>query len=175
MSGRDQALKVRYQLFRMALLFLGSVAFVICAIWILRLDPSELRAFARERYHSFLLATWLAGSFCGICALFMAPAVFDRRTQLWIGSSGIYWRRWSKVEIPWAQISSAEIISMRGSRFVVLNLRDPTAYPGHGVAGLLSSIHRKMGFGDITISTGGLDRSADEILAAIDRFRGNAD
>ena len=153
--SRGQTIELRYKLSRMVMLFLVSVAFVAIGIWQATLDPSEIR--------------WSGTIFFGVCALVLAHLTFDRRPQVLIGPTGLIYRKW-KFEVPWSHIASVEINSSWRTKFIVLGLRNPNTYSGQGIGGRLSWILRRMGLGDIAIPIMGLDRSADDILAAIEHF-----
>jgi hypothetical protein len=174
MSGDDQTLEVRHRPHRAVLLLLISLVFVVGAVWLLMLEGDDASPDPGRHRWAYPWIMWGAIIFFGPCALFLARAIFDRRSQVTISRYGIRYRRWSRSEIPWSEITSAEVKFYRGNSFVTLHLRDPGRYPGHGILAWLAGANRAMGFGDLVIATATLDHSAEEILAAIERYSGKA-
>lgn len=88
-----------------------------------------------------------------------------------IGPEGVIWRRWSEQLVPWSAITRAAVRRVRYQRFVCLWLAEPAAYPPARRFGKLSRLNKTLGFGDLPLATGGLDRRTDELIAAIEVYR----
>lgn len=108
--------------------------------------------------------------FFGACAIVIARQFFHSGPVMEIGPHGIVWRRWSDQTIPWAAIERAERTSIQRQRFLSLWLSDPGAYRSSKMLGKLGSASTAMGFGDISLSAQGLDRSFEEMVAAVAAF-----
>lgn len=117
---------------------------------------------------------WIGG---GIAALFGLLAIGCVRQLLRtdpvieIGPEGVLWRRWSDQLVPWSAITRVAVRRVRYQRFVCLWLADPSAYPPARRFGKLSRVNKALGFGDLPLATGGLDRHTDELVAAIAAYR----
>jgi hypothetical protein len=155
---------------RVALLTLGSAAFVVAGLWmggVFGPPPSSSR-YSPE----FLFAIgWVSVVLFGLCGVMWIRRLFDGREQLRIGSAGIHAAHWSDQTIPWSEIVDVTTWSYRGQKAIVLHLRDRNRFPGRGIAGALASVNRNLTGGDITISLTGTDRRIDDALSSIERFR----
>lgn len=149
--------------FRLLLLILLAIGFVVAGAWIAGLFGPPPRA-GRE------WAGWLSMFFFGLCAVIAVPRLFDRSDQIVIDRNGVFWRRWSEMTIPWSAVQSWQIGQVRNQRFVCLSLRDAAQFPRAGVGALLGGVNRGMGFGDVALTAVGTDRSFDEMLAAVERW-----
>ena len=155
---------------RIALLVLGSVAFVVLGAWMVggfgpvpvspRYPPEEIFAVG-----------WLSVTFFGLCGAMWTRRLFDGREQLRIGPAGVRSASWSDQTIPWSEIVDVTTWSYRRQRAIILHLRNRGRFPGRGLAALLAGANRKLTGGDVAISLTGTSRSFDEALAAITRFR----
>jgi hypothetical protein len=167
----DQTVEVRHEPIRVILFFIGSMAFVAAGIWILTLDPSDLASSASPRYRWALpWLPWVSIPLFGAIALTLVRNLFDRRPQIVIGPNGFYWRKWSKVEIPWSEISKIELKSKGIAKYITMNLRDRARYPADGIIARFIWINGIRGYGDIALPMMGFDRSAKDILDVMERF-----
>ena len=114
---------------------------------------------------------WLGTFGFACCALILAGRLFDSRDQIVVDHRGILWRRRSDDPIPWQAISGIEVKSTQSIPFLCLWLRDPEAYRASGPAGWSDRLNRLMGFGDVSLTTIGLDRSFDELVDAVSRHQ----
>lgn len=126
-----------------------------------------------RRYPPELVAAigWGCALFFALCGAAAVRMIFDRREQVRIGPSGIGSARWRHGTIPWVEIGDVTIWVHRGQRVIVLHLRDPSRYPERGARAVLASANKALTGGDLTLSMVGTDRSFDEAMAAIVRFR----
>lgn len=120
---------------------------------------------------------WVAVPLMGFAALALIVRLFDRREQIVVDRNGILWRAWSDDIIPWRAIAGVRVekhYSYAGLvyfRHLCLDLHDPAFPPRTNWRGRFFGRGSNPGFGDITISTNGLDRDIDELAAAVERFR----
>jgi hypothetical protein len=113
-------------------------------------------------------AGWLAMVFFGLCAVIAVRRMFDRSDQMVIDRNGILWRRWSDATIPWTAVRGWSVAQVRSQRFICLFLKDPSQFPRAGAGALVGGLNRGLGFGDVTLTAAGTDRSFDELLAAVE-------
>ncbi len=158
---------------RTACLFLGSLAFVALGLWMLgAFGPAPTSA----RYPAVLFPVvgWVSILFFGLAAAVWGRRLFDRKAQLSIGAAGILSAPWSDQTIPWSEIADVTTWDFNGQRTIVLLLRDRTRFPGRGLAAMLADANRGLTGGDLSLSLTGTDRTVEEALFAIDRFRSAA-
>ena len=115
---------------------------------------------------------WIALSWFGAvvfahCTLLLVYRLFDRRDQIVVDHRGIVWRRRSDEPIPWQAISKIEVRSAAFSSFLCLWLRHPEAFGSQRLAGWLGRLNRTMRYGDIPVTSTGLNRSFDELVQAV--------
>ena len=155
---------------RTALLILGSIAFVVLGLWMAGLmGPVPVsRRFGPEMT---VFWGWTCIVFFGLCAAFGAKIWWQNAEQLRIGEAGITYLRWSEQIIPWDEINDVTEWNYKGTRTIVLHLRNPSLYPGKGLMGLVGQANRRLTGGDIGMSMTSTDCSFDEAMAVIAEFR----
>lgn len=155
---------------RIALLLLGAAAFVVVGLWMAGVFGAAPES--RRYPHEMTVAIgWVCAGFFGLCGAAVTLRLFETRAQVRIGARGIHVARWSDETMPWSEIARVSEWSFRGQRSIILHLRDPKRFPGRGLSARLAAANRVLTGGDIAISLTGTDRSVDEALAAIARFR----
>ena len=154
---------------RTSLLMLGSIAFVTGGVWMSGLiAPPPV---SRGSPEMVMLWGWVTIVFFGMCAIVSAKIWWRNSEQLRIGQTGIRWSRWCDQTIPWREISDVTEWSYKGTRSIILHLRNPPLFPGRGVVGFAGRANRALTGGDIGISLAGTDRKFAEAIAAIAQFR----
>jgi hypothetical protein len=155
---------------RIALLTLAAGIFVALGLWMVGVfgPPPESPRYSREMT---IAIGWAGIIFFGLCGAVGVRRLFDGREQLRIGSGGIRSVPWSDQTIPWSEIDDVKTWSYKGQRSIILHLRDPAHFPGRGLAALLGGANRKLTGGDVAITLTGTDRSFDDAMSAIARFR----
>ena len=155
---------------RMALVVLGSIVFVALGLWMVGLfgEVPENRRWSREFVQIF---GWISIIFFGLCAIVGTRRALDSDAQLRISASGIYWKPWSEVTIPWHEVREVSGWRYRRQKFILLSLNHPERYPSSSLLGKLAAANRALAGGDISISLVGLDKSFEEAMDAIDEFR----
>jgi hypothetical protein len=114
---------------------------------------------------------WITITFFGLCAVVSVKIWWVNGEQLRISSQGIRWSRWCEQTIPWDQITDVAEWRYKSTKSIILHVRDPQLYPGRGIVGWAGRANRALTGGDIGISLSGTDRSFDDAMAAIARFR----
>ena len=155
---------------RIALIGLGAVAFVAIGLWLIGAFGSP----PVSRNHSAAvtsLAGWTCVVFFGLCGVISLKKLFDTGEQLRIGPTGVRSTPWSDQMIPWSEITDVTSWSYKRQKAMVLHLRNPKRFPGHGVAAKLASANRMLTGGDLSISLAATDRGFEEAMLAVARFR----
>ena len=141
----------------MTLFFLGFLVIVSIGVWMLTLDPSEFKPrLGLDQHWTALVLPWVPILFFGTFAVLAVRRAVDRRPQIVLTPGGFYCRKWSQVEIPWSEIVEVAIMPQFSIKFITIILWDRARYIQDDR--------------DLAIPTLGLDRSAEEILEAIERF-----
>lgn len=155
---------------RTSLYVAGSVAFVAIGVWMAGVvAPAPVSR--RVSPEMVIIWGWITIVFFGMCALVTAKMWWRNSEQLRIGRAGVKWSRWCDQTIPWEEISDVTEWSYRGTRSIILHLRNPSLFPGRGMMGFAGRANRALTGGDIGISLAGTDRRFAEAMAAIVRFR----
>jgi len=155
---------------RLALFLVGAIGFVGAGLLLIgAFGPPR----PSSRYSPEVMAAfgWFGIAFFGACAILIAKRLFEGGEALRIGRTGISFAAWSDQTIPWSEIIDISEWSFRGQRSIILHLRDPARFPGKGVLGFAAKANRALTGGDVPISLTGTNRSFDEAVAAITRYR----
>lgn len=155
--------EARNSRWRLGLLLLGAIAFVVAGLWMAGL-------FGAPPDPSLTWIGWASIMFFGFCAVIAARRMFDDAVQVRISGQGIFARSWSDQTIPWSEITDVSVWTYRRQKSIILHLRDPARFPGHGLAGRLQAANRAMTGGDIAISLAGTDGHFDAAVQAIGQF-----
>jgi hypothetical protein len=152
---------------KVVLLVAGSLLFVAAGIWML-LSP-DLPDYFRI-YGVLIPAPWLAWT----CIVLFGGFAIGWARQLWrtgpvmeIGPQGLLWHRWSEEIIPWDAFERAEAVTIQRQKMVSLWLHDPQAHRSTKLLGRLAGANKAMGFGDISLTAQGTDRSFDDMANAV--------
>lgn len=94
--------------------------------------------------------------------------LLDKRERIVIDAQGVLWRHWSEDIIPWSAIERVTRTHAVTFDYVGLWLDHPERYGATGLKRLLSW-HSK--HGDVPIHAKSTGATAEELLAAIGRFR----
>jgi hypothetical protein len=113
---------------------------------------------------------WFSVVFFGACGIAAAKKLFGAGEQIRIGPTGVRPSPGYQI-IPWSEIADVTTWSSAGQKMIILHLRDPAGFPRQGMPAFLASANRMLTGGDIAISLTGTDRSFDEAMSAIVRFR----
>lgn len=92
--------------------------------------------------------------------MFTGPAIC-------IDGDGIYWHRWSTKPIGWGNIAAIRPFSIYRNKMIGLMLRDPSLDRSRGLLGRMAGLNAMTGFGHVSLSAQGTDRSFDELYDAV--------
>ncbi|MBA2935107.1 hypothetical protein HZF05_13485 [Sphingomonas sp. CGMCC 1.13654] len=155
---------------RRALLTMIAAGFVALGLWMIGAfgpPPTSHRYSESET----IAIGWASVLFFGLCGIVGVAKIFDTNEQLRINAAGIRYAGWSSKTIPWHEIIDVTEWTYRRQKVIVLHLRNPALYPGRGTAGLLASANRKLTGGDVAITLTGTDRSFNDAMSAVARYR----
>jgi len=147
---------------RLMLLLLAALALVALGLWI-------AGAFGPPPDPGQAWIGYVVAPLFGLAALVGIRRLFDRDDQIIIDDQGIYCKAWSDRTIPWLAIRAIERHSYKNQDFISLTLDDPSRYSLGGLA-RMQGLNRMLGFGDVSLTTAGTDRTLDELLDALERF-----
>lgn len=152
---------------KVALLIAASLLFVLAGVWMLR-DPGVPAYFSIAGVVvPVAYIAWTCTVLFGLFAIGWARQLWRTGPVLEIGPHGLVWRRWSEQLIPWEAFERAEAVSIQRQRMITLWLHDPQAYRSGKLLGRLAGANKAMGFGDISLTAQGTDRSFDEMAEAV--------
>jgi hypothetical protein len=141
------------------LLLAGSAVFVVGGLWMAGLfGPSK---------PGDAWIGWVCVLFFGLATVVIGGRLFDRRDQIVIDERGISWARWSEQTIPWSEVRNVREAQVRRNRFLCIDLAHPEWFPSSTFVGRLAGANRRLGFGDITISAMGTDKSFGQLKQAV--------
>ncbi len=168
-TAEPAQLALCYKHLRVSLMFMGSIALLCLALWLIGFDPSELTG------RSARLARWffpwgpyfLSVVFAGL-TVYWGRALFDRRPQLIVGLEGIHDRRKTKALIPWTEIEDIRVRTVATNTIIELFLKDPERYMGQGLSAPLFALNKAFNYTQLAIVTTGLEGSTDDVLGAIE-------
>jgi hypothetical protein len=115
------------------------------------------------------IAGWVGLVFFGLCFVAILAQLFRRGPSVILDESGIHDLRSSFGTIPWADVASLRIGSMRSQRFLCVEVLDADTYlsrvPLH--KRLLAQANSSLGFPPVTISFSGLSPGLDEVWSYV--------
>lgn len=155
---------------RAAGLVLTCIIFAVLGLWMVgAFGPAP----TSSRYPAPLptVIGWLVLPVCALFGVAWVKRLLAGGIQLEVGPSGVRWHPWSDQLIPWSEVLEVNIWSYQRQTCIVLKLRNPDRFPGRGLAASFASLNRAMTGGDICISLTGTDRSFDDAMSAMVRFR----
>ncbi|WP_067787270.1 STM3941 family protein [Paraurantiacibacter namhicola] len=154
---------------RLALLTCLSAAFVALGLYL----AGAFGEISTSRYSPALLFAvgWAAILFFTLTACDAIMRIFSLKPRLVIGAEGIIWSALSDEPLPWPEIRGVTTSKSGGQKYIILYLHNPGSFSGVGIAGLLDRANRLLTGGDVLISTAGTNRSFDEAMSAIERYR----
>jgi hypothetical protein len=152
---------------KVALLVLGSVAFVGAGIWIWSI--AETQTLFNPLYMKGVALASV--SFFGLCGIYGCIKIFDRRPGLIIDAEGIVDNSSavSVGRILWGDVVGLKVSSISGQRFLTIEVVDPQKYVERGGAfkRRLNAAGAKMTGSPINISSNTLGLKLDELVQVV--------
>lgn len=164
---------------KIALLVLGSCAFVAAGAWLLTLDAAEVRS--GRSFRLFFNDPWVvrgAGVASvvafGLLGLYGLGKLFDKRPGLVLNESGIVDNASAVAAgfIPWSEVLGAGVFEVQKQKMLVIGVRDPQKYIGRGGAlrRALNEANYKMSGSPIAISSVALKVDFSELVSLFERY-----
>ncbi len=142
---------------RLSLLLLLALGFVLLGV-VIALDGGVIARLVGGVSVLFFGA-------CGVAAVIRLAR--GRQVEIAVSADGIWWRQWSGHRIDWHDVVRVEIRRQRRQQpFLCFWLR-PETQRGGGVSVRSAALSKHMGFGDMSLTTIGTDRSFDELVDAV--------
>lgn len=165
---------------KIVLLVLGACAFVAVGVWLLSVDPEEVR-FGRSfrLFFNEPAVVRAAGAasilFFGLLGLYGLRKVFDKRPGLVLNSSGIVDNASAVAAgfIPWSEILGASVYEIQKQKMLIIGVRDPQKYIERGGAlkRALNSANYEMSGSPVAISAVTLKIDFSELVSLFERYR----
>lgn len=114
------------------------------------------------------VAAWACAALFLVVLFFEARRLASKDPVLRIDERGILWRRWSEQLIPWSEVASLRLFSVRRVHFVGLVLRTPERFPSSTILGRTAKANRAFTNCDVCLEIQGTDRCHDELVSAIE-------
>ncbi|WP_297800835.1 STM3941 family protein [uncultured Brevundimonas sp.] len=126
-----------------------------------------------SRYPDWLIKTggWVSIVFFGGVALVGAKRITSPSEHLRIDRMGVLVPSYTEHPIPWDQIEHIGTWSHRGQKALVIKLCDPSRYPRAPWKRMFDSMNSGLSGGEIGLSMLGTDRTLDQALDAVEKFR----
>lgn len=117
------------------------------------------------------IAGWVGVAFFGLGFLAIGAQLFRSKASVIIDDNGLHDLRSSFGLIPWADITSLRIASVKSTRFLCVEVRDESIYlsrlPAH--KRFIAQANASLGFPPVTISFSGLSPGLDEVWTYLQR------
>lgn len=115
------------------------------------------------------IAGWAGLVFFGLCFIAILAQLFRSGPSVILDEMGIHDLRSSFGTIPWADVVSLRIGSVKSQRFLCVEVLDPSTYlsrlPSH--KRLLAQANPSLGFPPITIGFSGLSPGLDDVWSYV--------
>lgn len=161
---------------KLIFLILASFAFIAVGAWMFTLDDAEI---SRQRtlsnpllFRGIAIAAALLGA---LGAIFITRKLFDKRPGLVLSAGGIVDNSSGVAAglIPWSDIEGFNVAEIRGTKFIVVLVKDPEKYlqRGNAMQRALHSANARMVGSPVSFSTGTLDMPFAELWELLERYR----
>jgi hypothetical protein len=161
---------VRADRTKVVFILLGGLALTAVAFWLGSL-PAEI-AHRPVWYLRAIAVAWVA--FFAFVTPLWVQRFLQRGPVLVIDDKGIVDRMGylSNGRIYWSDVRGVRLIKMRGQKLIVIDVHNPQQFTDHGdvVQRWVKAINQRMAGSPVTLAMAGLDSSAEQVLATIERF-----
>jgi hypothetical protein len=154
---------------KLRLLFVGSILFVAMGIWMVQLDVADIEA--HSRYNNPVMMHGIgvvAILFFGLCAVFGARKLLDKRPGLILNSAGLLDNSSAVAAgfVPWSEVVGFSIFEVQHQKTLVVRVREPERYIAAGgmFKRMLNRMNYKLCGSAVVISVNSLKLSFDELL-----------
>jgi hypothetical protein len=150
---------------KLVLMIVGAALFVALSAWLVTVPRTAAK-----------VAGWAGLVVFGLFAVAGVWHILAGGPRLIVDARGVEDVRSGMGTILWEDILAVEVHELERQRFISLTLRDPRKYLEclRGAAKVLAGANMRLGFGDYTLPSSGMNASFDEILQAIRQRRPQA-
>jgi len=154
---------------RMVALICLSLGFVAVGVWMTGLF-NDVPVTRRYPFAVTVVAGWFCIAVFSIVALAGVKGLLGPSEVLRLGPDGVRWTPWSDQTLPWTEVADVTTWQFKGQKSLLLRLHDPCSFPAK-TALASQGLNRAISGGDICISFAGTNRTIEEALSAVHRFR----
>lgn len=151
-----------------------AAGFAALGVWLLSMSATEIEDHLHRDptyVHVIGLLGVLFSAFCGIVIF---RKLFQQGPGLILNSSGIFCSPGTATDgfIPWTDISGAEIYELRGTKLLVIKLKDPRKYieRGSSFRQTMAKASYELSGSPIAIGSGILKISFAELLSTFNQY-----
>ena len=164
---------------KLALLVLGSCAFVAAGLWLLSADAESIRS--GRSFRLFFndpvvvrVAAVAAILLFGLGGLYGLKKLFDKRPGLILNSSGLVDNASAVAAgfIPWSEVLGSGVLEIQKQKMLIIGVRDPQKYIDRGSAlkRTLNNANYKMSGSPVSISSVTLKIDFAELVSLFNRY-----
>lgn len=164
---------------KLALVILGSCAFVGAGAWMFSFDAERIRA--ERPFGPIFGEPWVVYgvglasiTFFGACGVYALLKLFDKRPGLILNSSGLVDNASGVAAgfIPWSEVLGAGVYEVQGQKMLIIGLRDPQKYidRGNAVRRLLNRSSHRMTGSPVAVSSVALKIDFKELVSLFERY-----
>jgi hypothetical protein len=158
---------VRSSPWKLFKLFASAAVFVLMGITFVT-HPGAFDV-ARSGFVTFI--GWVSIAFFGLGMSVFTIQLIQRKPEFIIDRSGFTYPKWSNDVVAWRDIADVSVTGISGTKFVTLQFVDPDRLQIGGVKSMMTDLNRQLTGGELNIPLSSADKSLDEVMAAVDRFR----
>lgn len=152
---------IRTSVWKSAGIILVCLAFVFACIF----------TYMATKNPTSVIVSIIGMAFFGLGAFVLLYQVLDRRPRIIISETGIIDRTLRVGEIGWGDINSAELRSVRQTKFVALKLNDTKKYLSRlsNYSKKIAKLNKALGFGELTLNLSLVDMKPIEVYKIVER------
>jgi hypothetical protein len=114
---------------------------------------------------------WASIAFFGLGIVIFTAQLIQRKPEFIIDRAGITYPKLSENRIPWSDIADIAESGVIGTQFVTLKLVTPDRLKIGAAKSMMTDLNRTLTGGELSIPLSSADKSLDQVMAAVDRFR----
>lgn len=162
-TGSETEILVPLSKGKLILLTIGGFAFAAVCVWLWTIADDQVR-----RDPTFVRVIAVVGAFFfGLCGIFGAVKMFDRKPGMIIDYQGIVDNSSmvSAGRVPWEDILGFRVTSTAGQRFLTIDLADPQRYASRG-----NFLQRRLNASNVKLVGSPLNISSNTLKIDLDKL-----